>query len=62
MRRLRLALSSNSAVLVETSPRTIDFPFGTKRSGEKSPARGESYSRKKKSIRNALNSFSATAS
>jgi len=40
------SLSSMAEVLVETSPSTTDLSGGTRRSGVKVPARGESYSKK----------------
>jgi len=46
IRRSRMSTGSSSAVLLVTSPRTSRLPFGSRRSGEKSPARGVSNSRK----------------
>ena len=48
--------------LVLTRPSTTTLPFGTKRSGAKLPARGESYSSRKRSCGSSLNSRSAMAS
>src|SRR4029077_3835667 len=44
MRRFSASLLSSCGVLVDTSPRITVLPFGTWRNGEKSPARGVSYS------------------
>src|SRR6185369_9358615 len=59
IRRLSSSAVSISPVFIVTSPRTIFLSLGTKRSGEKLPARGESYSRKKPSSLNSLNRISA---
>ena len=61
MRRLSMPRSSSSGFFVDTSPSTTFFPFGTKRSGAKLPARAVSYSRKKPST-SVWNTASATAS
>src|SRR6266545_1512074 len=62
MRRLSSSLDSSSGFLVLTRPSTTFFPFGTKRSGSKPPARSVSYSRKNPSTAVPPNAVSATAS
>src|SRR5216684_238110 len=48
MRRLSSSTGSSRGSLVLTSPSTTILPFGTKRRGAKLPARGLSYSRRKR--------------
>src|SRR6267378_1749049 len=48
MRRLSSSTGSSRGTLVLTSPSTTILPFGTKRRGAKLPARGLSYSRRKR--------------
>src|SRR2546422_8121830 len=62
MRRLSSSTGSSRATLVLTSPSTTILSFGTKRKGAKLPARGLSYSSRKRWCGSSLNSRSAIAS
>src|SRR6267378_149283 len=62
IRRLSSSTGSSRATLVLTSPSTTILSFGTKRKGAKLPARGLSYSSRKRWCGSSLNSRSAIAS
>src|SRR5207249_367297 len=61
-RRLRSSFDSSAPTFELTMPRTTRTCFGTKRSGEKSPERASSNSRKNPSYGSVLKIVSATRS